>query len=400
MANLASIFEVPEEQSTSAVTDRLGDLDEDGAQFLELRTENGAIYLRPSRWQRIRLQWTFRHFRVLAPEVLSTADKRLIEKLSQSAVVTPARPLPNEAVFGVVEKPRPKPPVSANRVVTMRPALVATQVSLGKPPARDLPSPDLSAALKSKPPIVTKATDVRDLPFSQWRDVGALGAVGLAVILATVYRAPLFSSAVGLWNPRTSTPIEHAANNIKPNPHSPAISPLLVSPAAAWIPYGKPKPWFAPSSAPSEPALATKAPAPVAPSISASSSPVPALAKVLDTIPGPAPAAPSPASARRFVAELPHGYFAHPVVSDSNSVGELQLKALIGVDGSVKDVTVLSGKPELAAAGMRAVRQWHYSPYQVQGAPVEVETQIKMSFFGPDAVSIASVANASTSGSK
>jgi hypothetical protein len=384
MANPASIFQVPEEQSASVVTDRLGDLEEDGAQFLELRTENGAIYLRPSRWQRIRLLWTFRHFRVLAPEVLSTSDKRLIEKLSQSAVVTPARPLPNEAVFGVVEKPRPKPPVSANRVVRMRPALVATQVPLVKYPDRDLASRDLSAALRSKetkrPPVVAKAMDVGDLPFSQWRDVGALAAVGLVVILATVYRAPLFSSVVRLWNPQTSTPIEHAASNIKPNPHSPALSPLLISPAAAWVPYLRPRPWIAPT--PAEPALAAKAPAP----------PVPA--------PDTTPAAPSADSARPFVAELPHGYFAHPVVSDSNLVGELQLKALIGADGSVKNVTVLSGKPELAEAGMRAVRQWHYSPYQVQGAPVEVETQIKMSFFGPDAVSIASVANASSSQSK
>ena len=57
----------------------------------------------------------------------------------------------------------------------------------------------------------------------------------------------------------------------------------------------------------------------------------------------------------------------------------------------------MSGSPGLAEAGVRAVRQWRYSPYLVQGSPVEVETQIKMSFFGPDAVSIASVASESTS---
>ncbi len=376
MANPASIFRLPEEPPLSG---ELGDLEEDGAQFLEIRTENGAIYLRPSRWQRLRLQWTFRHFRVLSPEVLSPADKRLIETLTESAAFRPARPLPAEAVFGVVEKPRPKPPASANRVLTMKPAPV--QVPLAKPVVRDVPSPDVSAVLKPKAPIATKSTETRDIPFSQWGDVGALAAVGLVVILATVYRAPLFSSAARLLNRPTSTPIEHAASHIKPNPHSPAISPVLVSPANAWVSYVRPHSWVAPT--PSEPALATKAPAPLAPTSAA-----------------PAPASSSTASARPFVAELPHGYFAHPVVSDSNSVGELQLKALIGADGSVKDVTVLSGKPELAKAGMRAVRQWHYSPYQVEGAPVEVETQIKMSFFGPDAVSIASVANASPAQSK
>jgi hypothetical protein len=403
MANPASsLFQVPEEpQSGSSVTDRLGFIGDDDAQFLELRTENGAIYLRPSRWQRIRLQWTFRHFRVLSPEVLSSADKRLIEKLSQSAVVTPSRPLPNEAVFGVVEKPRQKPPASANRVVTLRPSPPAKHVFLAKSPTRDLPSADFSAVLKRETRLSggTKARSFGALPFQQWKALGALTAVGFIVILASVYLGPQFSSAVRLRNPRT--PTEHAANNIKPNPPSPAISPLLVSPAGAWLPYaGRPKPWIAGS----EPALVTKAPTPVAdgvgPSISAgraSSSLAQALNTVPDTIPEPSPATPSAVSAPRFVAELPPGYFAHPVVSGSNPVGELQLKALIGADGSVKEVTVLSGRPELAKAGVRAVRQWRYSPYLVQGSPVEVETQIKMSFFGPDAVSIASVAQESTS---
>jgi outer membrane biosynthesis protein TonB len=202
-----------------------------------------------------------------------------------------------------------------------------------------------------------------------------------------------------VWNPRT--PIEHAANNIKlPDLHPPAIRPLLVSPAAAWLANTeKPKRWIAPP--PLEPELAPQAPAleeGVGQSTGAGSvsgSTAPGLDTVPDTI--PAPAAPSAASAWRFVAELPPGYFAHPVVSDRNLVGELQLKALIGADGSVKEVTVLSGSRKLAQAGMRAVRQWHYSPYLVQGSPVEVETQIKMSFFGPDAVSIASVAKGSTS---
>jgi hypothetical protein len=385
MANPASIFQVPEEpQSASAASARLRDIEEDDAQLLELRTENGAIYLRPSGWQRIRLQWTFRHFHVLSPQVLSRADKRLIEKLSQSSVVTPALPVSSKAVLGVVETVRSKAPASANRVVTLRPALLTTQVSLAKPPVRDLPSPDLPAVLKrkesKKPPVGTKARDVGDLPFQQWRDLGALAAVGLALTLATVYRAPLFSSAVRMWNPHvTSTPIEHAANSTKPDPHSPTLSPLLISPAGAWLPFaGRPKPWIAPSG-------------------SVRGSTGAGLDTVPDTIPQAAPAVPSAASAPRFVAELPPGYFAHPVVSGSNPVGELQLKALIGADGSVKEVTVLSGSRELAKAGVRAVRQWRYSPYLVQGSPVEVETQIKMSFFGPDAVSITSVAKESTS---
>jgi periplasmic protein TonB len=293
-------------------------------------------------------------------------------------------------------------------VVTLRPA-AAKQAFVAKPAIPALPSPVLSLDLKRKETKTLPGDN--DLPFQQWRDLGALAAVGLVVIVASVYRAPLVSSTFRMWNPRT--PIEHVANNIKPPAlHSPAISPLLVSPTAVWLAKPeRPRPWIEPLIAPWI-APPPPDPAPAAQGIveegvgqsitagSVSGSKAPALDTVPDTISEPAPAAPSAASARRFVAELPQGYFAHPFVSASNPVGELQLKALIGADGSVKDVTVLSGSPELAKAGVRAVRQWHYSPYRVQGTPVEVETQIKMSFFGPDAVSISSVAKGSTTQSK
>src|SRR6202012_4340958 len=119
--------------------------------------------------------------------------------------------------------------------------------------------------------------------------------------------------------------------------------------------------------------------------------PAPVLATVADTIveQNPIPRASTPRPL--LVSELPQGHFAHPVVSQPNLVGELQLKALIGPDGLVKQVTVLSGNPKLAEAGLRAVPQWHYAPYEGLGSPVEVETHIKMNFFGEDAVSVASV---------
>ena len=99
--------------------------------------------------------------------------------------------------------------------------------------------------------------------------------------------------------------------------------------------------------------------------------------------------APSGAAARLFVSELPQGHFAEPVVTDPKLVGELRLRALIGADGSVKEVTVVSGSPKLAEVGMRAVRRWRY---QALGHPGEAETLIRMSFFGEDGVSIASIA--------
>ena len=102
MPSLASLLPPEEPQSASAVTE------EEDAPLLELRTEAGPVYVRPSKWERIRLKWTFRHFHVLPPQVLSQSDQRLIEKLAHTAVVTPSGPVPSSAVFGVVEKIPPE----------------------------------------------------------------------------------------------------------------------------------------------------------------------------------------------------------------------------------------------------------------------------------------------------
>jgi outer membrane biosynthesis protein TonB len=100
----------------------------------------------------------------------------------------------------------------------------------------------------------------------------------------------------------------------------------------------------------------------------------------------------APSAPLTFVSELPQGHFAAPIVADPNQVGELHLKALIAADGSVKDVTVVSGNPKLAEAGIRAVRRWHYNPYEASASQAERETLINMKFFGEDAVSVTSVA--------
>jgi outer membrane biosynthesis protein TonB len=405
MTNLGSILQTPDvPQSLPRVPSRLRPIEENGAQLLELRTDAGAVYVCPSRWQRIRLQWTFRHFHVLPPQLLSRSDQRLIKKLSQSAVVTPDLPVASDTVFGVVEKPRSKTLVSANRTVALRTELAKTHASPAKPEIPDSFSPKSSVGVKQREsreaPGGTKSKDVQDAPPTQWGALGALACVGVTVILASVYGILPSSNTGQVRNSRTpSTPIERAAKAIHPG----ATVPLAVSPATASLPKAeKPKLWVAP---PPEPPVVHQESAHLADgsgqfisskiaggagSASGSSVPTP------DTTADSVPTVPSPASERRFVSDLPQGHFARPVVSERNLVGELQLKALIGADGSVKEVTVLSGSPKLAEAGMRAVRQWHYPPNQVAGSPGEMETRIKMSFYGEDGVSIASVANGPT----
>ena len=57
-------------------------------------------------------------------------------------------------------------------------------------------------------------------------------------------------------------------------------------------------------------------------------------------------------------------------------------------DGTVRTVRVVSGNRALAAAAVRAVRQWRYRPYLKDGLPVATETNIVISFISDDAISM------------
>ena len=60
--------------------------------------------------------------------------------------------------------------------------------------------------------------------------------------------------------------------------------------------------------------------------------------------------------------------------------GTVVLHALIGKDGSVKGLQVVSGHPLLTASALNAVKQWRYKPYMLNGEPVELDTTITVNF--------------------
>ena len=60
--------------------------------------------------------------------------------------------------------------------------------------------------------------------------------------------------------------------------------------------------------------------------------------------------------------------------------GSVALQAVIGKDGSIQNLRVISGHPLLTSAALEAVKQWRYKPYYLNGEPVEVETQIVVNF--------------------
>lgn len=60
--------------------------------------------------------------------------------------------------------------------------------------------------------------------------------------------------------------------------------------------------------------------------------------------------------------------------------GTVVLTAIISKEGTIKDLSVLSGHPLLVQPALDAVRLWRYKPYLLNGEAVEVETTITVNF--------------------
>jgi protein TonB len=60
--------------------------------------------------------------------------------------------------------------------------------------------------------------------------------------------------------------------------------------------------------------------------------------------------------------------------------GAVQIEATINKEGNVVNPKVLHGDQVLARAAVEAVRQWRYKPYYLDGEPVEIQTEITITF--------------------
>lgn len=68
---------------------------------------------------------------------------------------------------------------------------------------------------------------------------------------------------------------------------------------------------------------------------------------------------------------------------NADADGEVILTVIISRKGRVKDLYLVRGDPLLVKAAIRAVSQWEYQPFLVDGRPVEVETQVTVTFRTP-----------------
>jgi periplasmic protein TonB len=96
---------------------------------------------------------------------------------------------------------------------------------------------------------------------------------------------------------------------------------------------------------------------------------------------------PMPAKKVRVPSRLAEGFLLHDVAPEypqeagrARIEGMVVLLAVIGRDGTVRNLQVKSGLPVLAQAAIDAVKQWRYRPYMLNGEPVEFDTQITINF--------------------
>jgi len=78
----------------------------------------------------------------------------------------------------------------------------------------------------------------------------------------------------------------------------------------------------------------------------------------------------------------------YPVCPRANARGKVSLQAVVSDDGAVDRVKVLTGDRVLAAAAIKAVRQWRYEPSSGEIQGVERETDITVSFISDQVVAV------------
>jgi protein TonB len=69
-----------------------------------------------------------------------------------------------------------------------------------------------------------------------------------------------------------------------------------------------------------------------------------------------------------------------PLAKQARIQGTVRFTAIIGRDGTIQNLQLISGHPLLVPSAQEAVKQWRYQPTLLNGEPVEVITQIDVNF--------------------
>ena len=363
------------------------------AGFLLFETQQGWVGVDLTPGQRICLLWTFRHFRQLSMPLLNGRERTLVNELFRNADVIPQSYNPS-LVIGVVEKfvpptasdapPAPQPaPKQGRKVQDASSAEIQPQVHLAPPPSHRFVwtfawPRQINSRLKAFRLTASKVATFRLVTSKLATTLGAL-------LLCVVF--------VSGWHRMQATPSSEAHNQSRLQQIN-----SLVLPESSRL--EKPAIIARSSTAVVPPSVATQIA--VAPEAAVTSAPIAAESPVRASVPvapkaiihihraASTPSLPfsAPDSGIGIVASRPPLRFAYPDYTDVRARGVVALTADVDSDGAVRNVRVVSGNRALAAAAIQSIRQWRYRTYLKDGQPVATETNIVISFFADDAISM------------
>jgi len=368
--------------------------------LVELRTKSGLVYVNPSFSERLYLLWTFRNFHRLPVEVLNRHQRQMIERLGQTAVVATQGRVPQSSLIGSVENIEIAGLSAANaaadtsKVVSMTAPLTFVGKAAGseavatrprrfklapplirfpgkgrRPQGISAPEPEVKAQAQPRkgrarrfPQILMYQGSAKPL------GIGLFVTCCLALLL--LYRreqrsAPPRSVPQAAIEARNPTPVSSLGTDIA-EPEKSELTTAARREAKTMAVDSV--------SSSSHPAAETRPPAELTNAVISTE---------------PLVNAAQPDSLHRpHISAWPEGAFSYPIAPSRNLTGTVLLKAVIGMNGAVTSVDILSGDRSLASAAAEAVRQWRYSPQKVNGIPTEAETNIVIDFRGDDAVSV------------
>lgn len=168
-----------------------------------------------------------------------------------------------------------------------------------------------------------------------------------------------------------ATPPQNQPNSAA-SPQTPAEP--APQPASQLTPQNQPQPAPSARAKKTTPPAPTPAPPPATPP----SAPTSAAASASTPAPTP-PIHVDPALAGTMKLSGPPPTY--PAIAQAARMqGTVLLSVTIAPDGSVRDVSGISGPPLLQAAAVTAVRSWRYRPWLIYGKPVPFDTQVSIGF--------------------
>lgn len=392
-------------------------LDKVESGLLLYQTPQGLVPVEPSFWQRVYLLWTFRNFRQLSLPLLNPREAAMVTGLFREHAGDVLHRYDSGRVIGVVENFVPPAIAVDEKLADTIDAALAMKARLPEEVAEPIPAPDAmpavvpAAQIEAAPAVqevlpaqeeapvpmeiaTEAATDTSFAPSvaSSTSAKPAVGFRSLAYRLAaTAGVLSLCVVSVLAWQWMQAIPESQA--NTRPQfqqvgsaPSAPQITPHIAELATV---AQSPAPVAAPI-ADAQPVGAPAAAVEVASVTQASIRTVEPGAKRTGRIHDAVRTSKTPLSAvdSSILASRPPLRYAYPVYTETGGRGVVAMTAIVNSDGTVRSVKVVSGPRALAAAAVRAVRQWRYGPYVKDGEPVATETNIVISFFSADAISV------------